>query len=303
MLLSLLEEYLKVRSRKKKAISPTTVMRYKHALKPFFDYIWQPGQRSSILQADENTFDQFMAHISMPDPAKKNRNIKPNQDRQYYSRNSIDLIVVAVKTFFKALVWVNALSKNLTEDLHSPNIPREERQPVLQAEQLQSLKQLESHPDPVLAARDAAILELGLSTMLRANEIVALDIEDLDLQNRIITVLGKGGKTRVLPLTKTPLNGLNKWLEFRSSLMTEHSNSALFLSASRRNRGSRIAYRGVYEVIRTLFQQLEDGQPGLRLGGLHTLRRSGATRFHRQVRDIAVLAGQLGHASFNTTQR
>ena len=108
MLLSLLEEYLKVRSRKKKAISPTTVMRYKHALKPFFDYIWQPGQRSSILQADENTFDQFMAHISMPDPAKKNRNIKPNQDRQYYSRNSIDLIVVAVKTFFKALVWVNA---------------------------------------------------------------------------------------------------------------------------------------------------------------------------------------------------
>ena len=302
-LMSLLEAYLRVKSRKKNAISPKTVVRYKHALKPFLDFVWQPGQNINILQVDDDALDQFMEWLSTPDPAKKDRSIKPNLARQYYSRSAIDLIVVAIKTFFKALEWVNAMMANPTLDLRSPNIPREEHQPVLHLAQIQELKDLAPNSDPILAARDAAILELGLSTMLRANEIVALDLQDVDLHNKTIKVMGKGSKTRFLPLTASPLLCLKKWLALRSSLVTNHSTSALFLSASRRNKGSRIAYPGVYAVIRAVFVQLEVQQPGLRLGGMHTLRRSGATRFHRKNKDIAVLAGQLGHASFNTTQR
>lgn len=302
-LMSLLEAYLRVKSRKQNAISPKTVLRYKHALKPFLEFVWHSGQIVNILQVDDHTLDQFMAVISSPDPAKKDRSIKPNLARQYYSRSAIDLIVVAIKTFFKALEWVNAMSHNPTKDLRSPNIPREEHQPVLHSAQIHDLKNQIPNLDPVLAARDAAIIELGLSTMLRANEIVALDIQDLDLHNKVIKVMGKGSKTRYLPLTSSPLQCLKIWLNLRSSLVTNQSTSALFLSASRRNKGSRIAYPGVYAVIRAAFVQLEVQMPGLKLGGMHTLRRSGATRFHRKNKDIAVLAGQLGHASFNTTQR
>jgi integrase/recombinase XerC len=303
VLMSLLEAYLRVKSLKKNAISPKTVLRYKQALKIFLEFVWHPNQNINILQVDEDALDQFMQWLSTPDPAKKTRSIKANLDRQYYSRSAIDLVVVSIKTFFKALEWTDAMTQNPTLDLRSPNIPREEHQPVLYSDQIQELKNLAPNHDPVLAARDAAILELGLSTMLRANEIVALDLQDVDLNNKMIKVLGKGSKTRFLPLTASPLLCLKTWLMVRSSLVTNDSTSALFLSASRRNKGSRIAYPGVYAVIRAAFVQLEMRQPGLKLGGMHTLRRSGATRFHRKNKDIAVLAGQLGHASFNTTQR
>ncbi len=147
-LMSLLEAYLRVKSRKKNAISPKTVVRYKHALKPFLDFVWQPGQNFNILQIDEDALDQFMEWLSTSDPAKKDRSIKPNLVRQYYSRSAIDLIVVAIKTFFKALEWVNAMSTNPTLDLRSPNIPREEHQPVLYQDQIQELKELPPNSEP-----------------------------------------------------------------------------------------------------------------------------------------------------------
>lgn len=89
----------------------------------------------------------------------------------------------------------------------------------------------------------------------------------------------------------------------RGELVTRRSASALFLSASHRNRGARIGYGGVYASLRTAFTHLEVGQDGMHLGGMHTLRRSGATRFHARNRDLLTLARLLGHASLTTTQR
>jgi integrase/recombinase XerC len=293
-LFALLEAYLRARSRKRAAISPKTVVRYQHALKTFFDFAWQPDRTLHLLQVQETDLEAFVETLT---------DRHAGTGKSALSRNTIDVTLIALKTLYKALVWSGATSRNPTDALPSLTLPKAERQPVLQPDQLRTLNTFETTTDPVLQRRNAAILELGLSTMLRANEIVALNLEDLDLQHGVIQVMGKGGKPRTLPLTSAPLEALRAWLEVRPQLISRRSSSALFLSASRRNRGQRIAYGGVYTVVRGVFATLEAGREGMKLGGMHTLRRSGATRFHARNRDIAVLAAQLGHASLTTTQR
>jgi integrase/recombinase XerC len=289
-LFALLEAYLRARSRKRAAISPRTVQRYQHALKTFFDFAWQPGYTVHLLQLEESDLERFVETLTERADGKAQR-----------SRNTIELTLIAVKTLYKALIWAGATNRNPTETLPAIALPRAERQPVLHRAQIQTLQTLETSADPVIHARNAAMLELGLSTMLRADEIVRLNLEDVDLQHGVIQVLGKGGKPRTLPLTNTPLEAVRRWMALREVLVTRRSGAALFLSASRRNRGQRIAYGGVYTVVRAVFARLETEQGSL--GGMHTLRRSGATRFHARNRDLAVLAGQLGHASLTTTQR
>ena len=297
-LFGLLEAYLRARSKKRAAISPRTVLRYTHALKHFFDFTWQPGSTINLLQIDEPALEAFLERLSERDPAAL-----IGTGRRVLSRSAIDLCVVATKALFRALVWTGVLTRDPTTDLRSPDVARSERQPVLASEQIDALKALEPHRDPVIAARDAAMLELGLSTMLRADEIVRLDVQDVDLIHGVVQVLGKGNKLRSLPLTRAPREAVECWLAVRGELVTRRSASALILSASRRNRGARIGYGGVYATLRTAFAHLELGQDGMHLGGMHTLRRSGATRFHARNRDLLTLARLLGHASLTTTQR
>jgi integrase/recombinase XerC len=296
---SLLEAYLKLKSRKRASISARTLLRYKHALKPLFDYLWQPEHTTNLLQVDAVVLEGFVTHLSQPQVQRE----RHKSGQRVYSRNSIDLIIIATRALFKALLWSGAMTRDPTDELRSPNLPRVERQPVLPPERLTEFRALPLNTDPVIAARDGAIFELGLSAMLRSDEIVGLNLEDFDASSGVLKVQGKGGKLRYVPLSKTPLEALRGWLEVRSKLQGSRDSNALFLSASRRNPGGRMSYHGVYGVIRGAFRQLEAQYAGLKLGGLHTLRRSGATRFHRKHKDLVMLADQLGHASLETTRR
>ena len=302
-LADLLETYLRLKSRKQSAISPRTLVRYGHALKPLYDYLWQAERSVNLLQADAAILEAFVSQLAQPDANRSSRRQGNTPAQRNLSRNSIDLVVVATKALFKALKWAGAITQDPSAELRPPNLPRAEHQPVLQKSQLETLHAVTPHENPAIAARDAAMLELGLSTLLRPDEIVNLDLQDLDLGSGVVSVVGKGDKPRVLPLTQTPLSCLITWLEWRPRLEGSKGSSALFLSASSRNLGGRISYHGAYRAIRRAFEVLEAEQNGLRLAGMHTLRRSGATRFYRLNKDLALLAWQLGHVSLTTTRR
>ena len=123
--------------------------------------------------------------------------------RRVLARSAIDLCVVATKAPF-AHSFGRVITRDPTADLRPPDAARSERQPVLAGEQIDALKALEPHRDPVIAARDVAILELGLSTMLRADEIVRSNMQDANLTHGVVQVLSKGKKVRSLQLNRAP---------------------------------------------------------------------------------------------------
>ncbi|MGV2488737.1 UNVERIFIED_CONTAM: tyrosine-type recombinase/integrase, partial [Bacillus mycoides] len=95
--------------------------------------------------------------------------------------------------------------------------------------------QLLNIPDAgdLLAVRDRAIMELFYSSGLRLSELVALDLEHLDLAARQVRVIGKGNKERLLPIGRMALEWLQKWLALRPALLAGEER-ALFLSKQKR---------------------------------------------------------------------
>jgi integrase/recombinase XerC len=159
-----------------------------------------------------------------------------------------------------------------------------------------------------LAVRDHAIAELFYSCGLRLTELVTLDCawgeRDgrrskawIDLPEREATVLGKGNKTRLVPIGATAAEALLRWLRVRAQFVVAHPQAdpdALFLST----RGTRLAPRSVQSRIETLGRLR--GAP-VRLHP-HVLRHSFASHLLQSSADLRGVQELLGHANISTTQ-
>jgi integrase/recombinase XerC len=147
--------------------------------------------------------------------------------------------------------------------------------------------------DPV-HVRDRAMLELLYASGIRVGELAALDIDDLDLDQRVVRVLGKGSKERVVPFGEPARRSLVAWLSVRSTLATATSGPALFLG----RRGRRVDARQVRSTVHEVLSHLPDA-PDL---GPHGLRHSAATHLLEGGADLRIVQELLGHASLATTQ-
>ena len=143
--------------------------------------------------------------------------------------------------------------------------------------------------------RDVAMLELLYATGIRVGELVALDIDDLDTERRVVRVLGKGRKERVTPYGQPAARALDRWLhQGRPQLRVEGSAAALFLGV----RGRRIDQRAVRELVHRRIAEVP-GAPDI---GPHGLRHSAATHLLEGGADLRSVQELLGHASLATTQ-
>jgi len=147
--------------------------------------------------------------------------------------------------------------------------------------------------DDVLAIRDKAMFELFYSSGLRLSELTSLSTPDINLGDATVRVMGKGSKTRVVPVGRHAVDAVRKWLQDRASLVVA-GNDALFVNRN----GGRLTPRGVQYRIR---------QWALRLGLAthvhpHTLRHSFASHVLQSSGDLRAVQEMLGHASISTTQ-
>jgi integrase/recombinase XerC len=143
--------------------------------------------------------------------------------------------------------------------------------------------------------RDLAILELLYATGIRVGELCGLDVDDLDLERRVVRVFGKGRKERSVPFGKPAERAVLTWLrEARPSLAVPGSGAALFLGA----RGKRIDQRAVRAMVHARLGEVP-GAPDL---GPHGLRHSAATHLLEGGADLRSVQELLGHASLATTQ-
>lgn len=143
--------------------------------------------------------------------------------------------------------------------------------------------------------RDWAVAELLYATGMRVGELAGLDIRDVDLDERLVRVLGKGAKERVVPFGRPAQRAVVEWLDRgRPALVRGTTDAALFLG----QRGRRVDQRQVRAAIHDLcdLAGIDDIAP-------HGLRHSAATHLLTGGSDLRSVQEVLGHASLTTTQR
>lgn len=201
--------------------------------------------------------------------------------------SSIQRALSAARSFFNYLGREQGHSRNPAAGVQAPRQPR--RLPkTLDADQVN--KYLEFAADDPMALRDSAIAELFYSSGLRLAELVAINLDDIDYSAQLITVTGKGRKTRTIPVGSVALAALRRWLAVRPPA----SEPALFTS----NRGHRISVRNVQARLKLQGRRAgmyQDVHP-------HMLRHSFASHMLESSGDLRAVQELLGHANIATTQ-
>jgi integrase/recombinase XerC len=210
--------------------------------------------------------------------------------RRGLAKSSSARKLAGLRTFFRYLCREGRLETNPARILATPR--KEKRIPaVLDEAQVQALLDLPG--DGLEALRGRAILELLYASGMRCAELVALDTGDVDLDARMVRVLGKGRKERVVLFGHRAQETLQAWLPERARLRPK--TDALFLNA----RGGRLTDRSVRALVARRVQQTALA----RRCSPHTLRHSFATHLLTRGADLRAIQELLGHASLSTTQR
>ena len=140
--------------------------------------------------------------------------------------------------------------------------------------------------------RDKLIVELLYGTGIRRAELIGIKIPDVDLENKIIKVTGKGNKQRIIPFPNILVSIFEKYLYYRNEILSETSN--LFIIKSGKPVYPNLVYRVVKRNI-SLVSSIKKRSP-------HTLRHSYATHLLNNGADINAVKELLGHANLSATQ-
>ena len=209
------------------------------------------------------------------------------------SAASIKLIVVALKIFFRFSTGKGIVARDPTESLTLPRIERylPETLNEIQVEQL--LESIDATAP--LGLRDRAMLELLYASGLRIAELAGAKLENLNLDEGVVRVTGKGNKTRLVPVGRKACAALAAYLEEeRPRLVRRRTGSEVFLST----RGGRLTTVRIWQIVKACARR-----SGLEANIYpHLLRHSFATHLLSNGADLRIIQEMLGHADISTTQ-
>ena len=204
------------------------------------------------------------------------------------SARSIQRHISSAKGFFNYLKKIGLVTDSPFDLISSPKSPSH-LPSVLSPEEVSQL--LNFKPKNAQEKRDLAIIELIYSSGLRVSEAVNVNLNDFEDNKNFLRVLGKGSKTRLVPVGRYAQNAINDWVIEREKLST--NDNALFVNL----RGNRISTRSVQERIKNL--AIMQGLPPV---NPHMLRHSFATHLLESSGDLRSIQELLGHSSLSTTQ-
>src|SRR5687768_10068328 len=214
---------------------------------------------------------------------------------QNYTKSTTARKLATLRSFYKFLIRRGMVSVNPLSTIRTPK--QEKRLPkCLDLEQVQKLLDAPGDGD-LLSARDKAMLEVLYSSGIRVSELVELEMSDLDLNEGILRVKGKGRKDRLTPIGSQAIKAVQRYFELRAlDARCQQSSSAarVFLN----KHGEPLSTRS---VRRKLDKYLVHAglDPGI---SPHTLRHSFATHLLNNGADLRSVQELLGHQSLSTTQ-
>ncbi len=267
-------EYLRI----ERNYSKNTIESYLIDISDFKDFLIEANGELPILDdIDYLTIRSYLAKL---------------QGRQL-ARSTILRKLSSLRSFFKYLYRRGYVKIDPTSNLSSPKLQRK----LPDFLELFEVELLLSAPDTNtnIGLRDLAIMELLYSTGMRVGELLALDLNDLDITNAIVKVRGKGRKERIIPVGKTAIDAIKRYLEVRQELASDKHSPALFLS----ERGNRLP--GSASVRRRIEKYAKTAGIKKKITP-HTLRHTFATHMLNAGADLRSVQEMLGHVNLSTTQ-
>jgi integrase/recombinase XerD len=203
--------------------------------------------------------------------------------------------LVAIKMFFRFMFQEKIISKDITNVMDSPKL-WQLLPDFLSSEEVDALLNAfpRSGKDP-FAFRNRTILEIIYACGLRVSETASLTLGSIKFDDETIRVKGKGNKERLVPVGRTALRLLQRYLtEIRPQLVRNPSEATLFLSKS----GRKLNREWIWNIVKE----------AAKIAGInkniypHTLRHSFASHLLENGADLRVIQEMLGHADISTTQ-
>ena len=206
---------------------------------------------------------------------------------------SISRNLSAVRTYFGFLLGENLVVADPSERVQPPKGWRTLPEVLTVAEIDRLLEAVDlGH---ALAWRDRAMLEFAYASGVRVSELIDLQLRNLHLEEEFASVLGKGGKERLVPVGRRAIGALSIYLrETRARLERGKGRGRVFLNA----RGDPLSRMGVWKILRQHVQAAGIQKPV----SPHTLRHSFATHLLEGGADLMAVQEMLGHADISTTQ-
>jgi integrase/recombinase XerD len=266
-----------------RGLSPNTLAAYRRDLARYVAFL---GSRdvTSPQDVDESQIRSFVASVSASTYGP--------QDAPY-TATTVARALSAVRSFHRFLVREGITDRDPSAGVVRPKLPRALPHP-LTVEEVRAILEA-TDPATAVGARDRAILELLYAAGLRISELTGLDVDDVDLEDGFVRVLGKGGKERDVPVGGFARDAVAGYLtRARPSFATPRTRGALFLNV----RGGRLTRQSCARLLASYA-----GAAGIgRRVTLHDLRHSFATHLLDGGADVRVVQELLGHASVATTQ-
>ena len=274
---SSIEEFID--SLRQRAASPHTVSNYQRDLRRFA--VFMEARRTNVADVDHIFIRDFLNSLYLEQLAK----------------SSVSRILSSVRSFFKFMVRRGYLSRNPGELVSSPKVGQKLPSKLSQSE-VQQLMEVPLEPN-LKNLRDRAILELLYASGLRVSELVGLNEEDMDMSQRIVRVLGKGGKERIVPFGQFAAQALEAYRTERAVEEKIRRDSEGNLPVFINMRGTRLTVRSVERLLESYRTYLTPG----RQMTPHTLRHSFATHLLESGADLRSIQELLGHSNLSTTQK
>ena len=265
-----------------RGLAKHTLNAYRRDLGRYVRYASAQGI-STPADVTEDTVAGFLSHLRTGD-----------EEHKPLAASSSARSLVAVRGFHKFLAAEGETQHDPAQAVQPPAPPGRLPKAISVAE-VERLLEAASLGDPPISLRDRALLEVLYGTGARISEAVGLDLDDVDLDDGVVRVFGKGSKQRVVPLGSYGVKALEEYLvRARPALSSAGAGTpAIFLN----QRGRRLSRQSAWAII-----QAAGERAGLDHVSPHTLRHSFATHLLDGGADVRVVQELLGHASVTTTQ-
>jgi integrase/recombinase XerD len=258
-----------------KGLSTNSVHSYSYDLKKFEKYLVKNNK--NIYQVTSTDISQFLK-----EEKKKNS-----------SSRTLARAVAAIRQFYKFLEIENKSFVNPTETIETPNLDPY-LPDFLSVEETEKLFR-QFRIDEVFELRDYAMFELLYSSGLRISEAIAIKLNDLDYENSLLRVEGKGGKERIVPFGPKAKEIIELYLEKgRIKILKNKTTDYLFVS----KKSGHLDRKSVWRLLKKYVKR----------SGItkkitpHTLRHTFATHLLENGADLKAVQELLGHVDISTTQ-
>jgi len=271
-----------------RGLAENSLLAYRRDLKRYETFLRSRGLTDPGA-IDESTVHAYVTYLE---------SLTDDDGQRLLAPSSVARAVVAVRSFHRFCAHEGLVASDPSDEVGAPRVAQGIPK-ALDEDEVERLLGSVSGDSP-LAQRDRALLELLYGTGIRISEAVGLDLDDLDLDDAMVRVLGKGGKERVVPIGRSARLALTAYLRdgrlaLRPTRVRKAADAdAVFLNA----RGGRISRQACWQIVQRAAERValeERCSP-------HVLRHSCATHMLDHGADLRVVQELLGHASISTTQ-